>query len=251
MVCANNIYTRVMDTNTPKNRSADINHVEHLWKKRFGIDASVYDRLLLYLQKPEDWCEYNDFTGRRYYKYAPEFTMEEVSVSALRNGYEFYLFGQIDSRPRWYDINIYYHQTLLDSLGGVALDGGRYFTSTPLTDGFPKQGLNWAVSYKFFIEGTINHVMNNFYFTGTAELSEAATSRERFLECVLVFKSEIEKIQFENYVFENFEKTKMPWDSLPLPYFEDIEGYAMDALRKDYADALILQRMLSDFRAYG
>ena len=34
---ANYIYTRVMDSNTPKNRSADLANIEMLWKKRFGL----------------------------------------------------------------------------------------------------------------------------------------------------------------------------------------------------------------------
>lgn len=33
-VYANNIYTRVMDTSTPKNMSAEIHYVEYLWKRR-------------------------------------------------------------------------------------------------------------------------------------------------------------------------------------------------------------------------
>ena len=36
-VRANHIYTRVMDTNTPIDKSADINHIEYLWRKRFYI----------------------------------------------------------------------------------------------------------------------------------------------------------------------------------------------------------------------
>lgn len=47
-VFANNIYTRIMDTNTPKNASADINVIEKLWKKRFGIDATVLERALFF-----------------------------------------------------------------------------------------------------------------------------------------------------------------------------------------------------------
>lgn len=35
---ANHIYTRVMDTNTPKDKSADPDRVEKLWKKRFALD---------------------------------------------------------------------------------------------------------------------------------------------------------------------------------------------------------------------
>ncbi|MGI6567580.1 MAG: helix-turn-helix domain-containing protein [Limnochordia bacterium] len=34
-VRANHVYTRVMDTNTPKDKSADRTHIESLWKKSF------------------------------------------------------------------------------------------------------------------------------------------------------------------------------------------------------------------------
>lgn len=56
-VFANNIYVRIVDTNTPKNSSADINIVETLWKKRFGINATILERVILYLQNPADWIE--------------------------------------------------------------------------------------------------------------------------------------------------------------------------------------------------
>lgn len=38
-VCANQIYTRVGDTNTPKNTSANYAHVEHLWQIHFERKA--------------------------------------------------------------------------------------------------------------------------------------------------------------------------------------------------------------------
>lgn len=59
------------------------------------------------MQKPYDWVDSDD--GKKFYKYAPEFTLEDIQAEDFRNDYEFYLFNQCDSRPRWYDINIYYH----------------------------------------------------------------------------------------------------------------------------------------------
>lgn len=121
-VFSNNIYTRIMDTNTPKNASADINVIERLWKKRFGIDATALERALLFLQKPYDWVDSDD--GKKFYKYAPEFTLEDIQAEDGRNGYEFYLFNQCDSHPRWYgtmqklDGKDWRHENLL-SLAGV------------------------------------------------------------------------------------------------------------------------------------
>ncbi len=247
-VFANNIYARIMDTNTPKNSSADINIVEKLWKKRFGIDAAAFDRALLFLQNPCDWVDSDD--GKKFYKYAPEFTIEDISAEEHRNGYEFYLFNQYDSYPRWYDINIYYHQTLLYSLGGVALDGGRCFTSTPRTDGislYKESYHNWDISYKYFVKNSIEYIVHLFYITD--DMDEERIARQRFFECVLVFESEFERMKFNDFVITNYEKYNVDAFSDRLPHFPDLEGYNMDAFKKDYLQSQLLQQMLKEFRS--
>lgn len=246
-IFANNIYVRIMDTNTPKNSSGDINIVETLWKKRFGINATALERVILYLQSPSDWIDsYNK--SRRYYKFAPEFVIEQVSASDERDGYEFYLFGQYDIRPHWYDINIYYHQTLLDSIGGAALDGGRCFTATPKMAGLSLSGnrMNWDISYKYFIKESIEYIIHKFYITD--DMDEELTSRRRFLECVLIFNSTLEKTSFDKYVKENYSHYIVSDFEGKLPHFQQIEGYDMSAFKKAYLDALMLKKMLDDFR---
>lgn len=246
-VFANNIYSRIMDTNTPKTASADINIIEKLWKKRFGIDATAMERVMLFLQKPNDWIDSDD--GKKYYKYSPEFTLEDISAEESRNGYEFYLFNQFDFRPRWYDINIYYHQTLLYSLGGVALDGGRCFTSTPLTDGisiYKETYHHWDVCFKYFIKDSIEYIVHKFYITD--DMDEERTARQRFLECVLVFDSELEKLQFEDFVIHNYDKYDINAFNDKLPYFPNLEGYNMEEFKKRYLQSQLLQKMLVDFK---
>jgi len=44
-VKANYIYTRVGDTNTDIDKSADCNHIEYLWKKRFGLHMTPFEKL--------------------------------------------------------------------------------------------------------------------------------------------------------------------------------------------------------------
>ncbi len=247
-VFANNIYARIMDTNTPKNATADINVIEKLWKKRFGIDATALERALLFLQKHYDWVDSDD--GKKFYKYAPEFTLEDIQAEDGRNGYEFYLFNQCDSHPRWYDINIYYHQTLLYSLGGAALDGGRCFTSTPRTDEislYTENYHHWDVSYKYFIKDSIEYIVHLFYITD--DMDEELTARQRFLECVLIFESEFERTKFKDFVIANYEKYDIDAFRNQLPYFPDLEGYNMDAFKKDYLQSQLLQQMLKDFRS--
>lgn len=52
-----NIYTRIVDTNTPKNSNADIDKVEWLWKKRFGLVGNFEHRLKRILLSDGWVCE--------------------------------------------------------------------------------------------------------------------------------------------------------------------------------------------------
>ena len=47
-VNANNIYTRVMDSNTPKNKTAEISQIEYLWKKRFRLLMAPLNRYFIF-----------------------------------------------------------------------------------------------------------------------------------------------------------------------------------------------------------
>lgn len=44
------MYTRVVDNNTPIDKQADLNDVEFLWRKRFGLLESPLDRIMMYLK---------------------------------------------------------------------------------------------------------------------------------------------------------------------------------------------------------
>ena len=101
-VRANHVYTRVMDINTPKDKSADRTHIESLWKKSFHLDAGPLERVTHYLTFPDAWDHSPIETHSiQYYRYYPEYTIEKIE-DLHRNGYEYYLFNQSDSRPRQY-----------------------------------------------------------------------------------------------------------------------------------------------------
>lgn len=248
-VNANNIYTRIMDTNTPKNRSADIQKIEYLWKKRFRLIESPLERVKYYLKYKKDWINSPDcsISFKQYYKYFPEFVIEHVSAEEDRNGYEYYLFNQYDSTPHWYDINIYYHQTLLASFGGAELDGGRYFTSTPLTSVIQLGNYhNWDIVYKYFIIDTLQYIIHQFYYEPDGD--EETYSHNKFEECILIFKSFNEKDEFEKFVVDNWKKKDKYERNIYMPYFPEIEGYNMETIKKEYKDVQILKNMLKEFR---
>jgi len=197
-VRANHIYTRIMDTNTPIDKSADINYIEYLWRKRFHLDETPLEKASYYLKYPQNWAnspiEY-DFC--KFYKPAPEFIIRK-DHDETRTDYEFYLFGQMDSRPRWYTITLYYYQTALEQFIGAALDGGRCFVVAPPISGVSfSEHFSWDVSYRYYEIDTLEYtVLQFFQFGGTSDYY----AFNRFMKCVLMFSSETERSQFEAYV---------------------------------------------------
>ena len=80
-------------------------------------------------------------------------------------------------------------------------------------------------------------------------MDEERIARQRFFECVLVFESEFERMKFNDFVITNYEKYNVDAFSDRLPHFPDLEGYNMDAFKKDYLQSQLLQQMLKDFRS--
>lgn len=246
-VFANNIYTRVMDTNTPKEKSADIHHVEYLWKKRFRLISTPLERVKYYLEKSDEWIHsISGISSKKYYKYFPEFTIEHTQEDYL-DGYEFYLFNQTDRRPRWYEIKLYYHQTLLFTTGGISLDGGRYFTSTPFTDYISlTDRQDCDISFKYFIKDTLEYTIHEFYFSRGED--EESTSYRKFMECMIVFDSEDEKESFKEYVLSVWHDNHKYSQDIWIPHIPEIKGYITDAFKQEYKDVQILKNIFEEFK---
>lgn len=247
-VMPNNIYTRVMDTNTPKNKSADLSHIEMLWKKRFGLLSPPLERMMIYLKNPDLWENSPNAypTEKQYYRFSPEFTIETVHDES-KNGYQFYLFNQTDIHPRWYDINLYYHQTMIASLEGVSLDGGRYFTPSPRTDGVSlTQYHHWDITFKYYIKNSIEYIVHEFYYHPDGD--DETIAHDRFMNCILVFETDTEKEEFKFFVAQNWENKQEYNKNIRVPYFEEIEGYNMDVIKEEFLNSQILKNMFNQFR---
>lgn len=246
-VKAYHIYTRVVDNNTAIDKQADINDVEFLWRKRLGIDLPALERMMIYLKSQDLWDSSPiDFERKMYYRFSPEFTIETV-MDDSKNGYQYYLFNQTDIHPRWYDINLYYHQTMLASLEGLSLDGGRYFTPSPRTDGVSlTQYHHWDIAFKYFIKYSSEYIVHEFYYHPDGD--DETIAHDKFMECILLFDTNAEKEEFKEYISHNWENKQNYSDNIWLPYFEEVAGYNMDAIKEEYLDSQILQKMLIEFR---
>lgn len=243
-----NIYTRIMDTNTPINKSADLPHVEMLWKKRFGLLVSPLERMKIYLKQSDLWdsSPYN-INEKMYYRFSPEFTIEKIIDETHCNAYQYYLFNQTDTHPNWYDINLYYHQTMLTSFEGVSLDGGRYFTPSPKTDGITLTQYNhWDITFKYFIKSSIEYIVHQFYYQQNNY--EEKNAHDRFVECIIIFEDNDEKETFKKYIINNWKNKQKYNSNILLPCFPEIKGYNMSTFKEEFKNSQILKKMFIEFK---
>lgn len=240
-----NIYTRVIDSNTPKDKSADIIHIEYLWKKRFHLLDSPKDRVFYLLKNRNDWIDLHDSTSSTclYYSLMPEYTIE-WSPCDDRSGYEYYLFNQTDSTPYWYDIRIKYHQTVIYSDLGVFLDGGRYFTNVPHTDFMYLD--DRTVILKYFIEDSKEMKLHNFLYKN--DNYDETYAKMKFEESILIFVDEDEKEYFKNYVFHNWSRRQVFLFNFVKPVFCVPDHYIKQEFEIELENAYVLNKMLVDFR---
>lgn len=247
-VRASSIYTRVMDTNTPIDKSADINHIEQLWRKRFHLDDTPIEKFRYYLRSPDDWETIQDNDMGYFYKYSPEYTIT-CEKDESTNGYEYYMFGQVNTTPSWWLITLRYHQTAIEQFQGIALDGGRSFVVAPCR---AYDLLNTgASSFGFYIQNDLRCRLLEFYHC--KETSEEYSYQD-YMKAIIVFWSERECKSFLNYVqthMEEYHEIYKRRGNTDLPHFSNLSGYDMEHLKKDYKDALVMCDMLNEFRATG
>ena len=244
-VRANNVYTRVMDTNTPIDKSADINHVEQLWRKRFHLDDTPVEKFRYYFRKPDDWEFIQDNDTGYFYKYSPEYTIISEKDESI-NGYEYYMLGQVNTNPSWWLITLRYHQTAIERFQGLALDGGRSFVVAPHR---AYDLLNTGVSpFGFYIQNDLRTHLLEFYHR--KETFDEYSYRS-FMNVISVFQSENEYKLFLNYLLTHMEKFNEICDQLGttrLLHSLRQTGDNMNKFKKEYQDALAVRQMLSEFR---
>lgn len=237
---AHHIYSRVMDSNTDRDKSADPHIVEQLWANRFALNASAMDRARQLLQSPEKW-ESEPILGNGYFhSIYPEFTVR-YTHDETKNSHEYYLFSQINHTPNWYEINLQYHQTILFSCIGASLDSGAFFVPCPEMEFLYRHGPS-HYGFSCYTKGTMEYLLYEFFLAKEPKTMHSVVPRMRFLECIPVFESEDEKKYFLDYAEHHAHNYVKKEYRLPL-FSKENECYA-----DHYRSALMVQDMLHDYR---
>lgn len=197
-VRANHIYTRVGDTNTDIDKSADINNVEYLWKKRFLLTRSPFEQIMKRLEKKGEWKQDEDL----YYNMLnPEFTITiEYDDEGPELVPEFYAYAVSNPATMYQMLSIKYFGTQLYGKQIVYLDSGRYVTPTPEWEFlfFGEYRVHADYAFKYFIKNSPAYKLNEFLYD--EEEHEASFARGRFFEVVLLFEDTMEKDAFLEYL---------------------------------------------------
>lgn len=127
IVRANYIYTRVGDSNTDINKSADINHVEYLWKKRFLINRPPLERIKNKLRIKREWKREEGFF---YNIFNPEYTVTLENDEDSTHP-EFYSYVMTNHSTSYGIVDIKCFGTKMFGQQYAVLDSGRYVTTIP------------------------------------------------------------------------------------------------------------------------
>lgn len=189
------VYTRVNDTNTPIDRNADMDKIEYLWRKRFGIHLSTIDKLNLYLGNIDSWI-YSDVRSSFYYQYDPLFTIHIEEKDTLDRREEFYNKLFINStRFDWQQYNIKYNGIIIHDGWASYNDGGNILIANP-QKGIVKIDHSKIFSFYYYVQSDIQGMLNNIFLK--YYLDDTRETFRRIKDCIIEFQDEEEMKSFEN-----------------------------------------------------
>lgn len=227
------IYTRIQDSNTDRNKSADINIVEKLWANRFSLNAPILEKVQNLLLKPEMWkCE-GTFEETYYNTVYPEIKIE-CMIDEERTGYEYYMFCTSAPAPSWYKLVIKYHQTIIYTTLLASLDEGTLLVPCP--------DYTYMESNEFFYcytKGTMQHALYQFFLCKNIS-DRAKVDKEQYEQCVPIFNSVAEKKNFIKYLQSNFDVNlikNISTPKFPIQYADYKNTYAFAVIVKKYLDS--------------
>ena len=206
---ANYIYTRVQDNNTPIDTCADINHVEYLWKKRFGLITTPLEQVNVLLKKPDDWIEEE---SRYYHKMFPQFTIEiEKDDDDSGRCRMFYHHVQMNNRFSYGTIKLFHYTTQLFSCQCTGLDEDRM--TAPCPDSIFIHSLRRPddmIGIYYYAADSIKYLLLRFLERkiGEGNGHEAQIATNRLLSVVLIFDSDNSAEQFKKYINDNLSVFK-------------------------------------------
>jgi putative abi-alpha protein len=267
-VKAHNVYTRIQDTNTPIDKTADPDKEEKLWRKRFHIDEPVHIKAMYYLESPKDWesseTDWSDsyivtdeqedlnlklyrpvWNNRYYYRYAPEYSINFTSYCSDISNEHFLCLLFPDSSGTVMDVIVKVNNQIVYNHFYVNLDGTRAKLIRPRSDAIILNdnpfGRTFTMSY--IVKGSFDYMVNEFLIK-SQNSNDIGHCIRRWKKYVIQFESEYEKSKFEEHIMSEYD------DALYDQEIGNIEDIVPENKLRDldvnhnklYKDAKVLMR---------
>ena len=269
------IYTRIVDTNTPKDMSADIDKVEWLWKKRFGLIGNSNHRLKRILLSDgwvcEDESEYQEHFFNEHYPEiridanTDEIAFQEVCCTAhdsffylyantmfwnwssseklRRKCYDIRWFGNrirqffTISAPKMYFDFVEPEIAFLNTDIGILLD----------------QGHGLGAQYAYFIKDSIEYLL--FQMMLPLQASESVRDKYGYKgvfcsNVIPLFTDKNEYTEFIDYITENQKQFKLEYDEINVDndMFTGAQAESDPRIKQSYRLGTLLVRWLDEWR---
>lgn len=187
------IYTRVNDINTPRIQTANIEHTEFLWRKRFGIDLSPSQKLLHLLEHTEDWSETTWDSDRHSYNLkSPEY---QIIVFDSDEGYETLSYFYDDEKMSYAPLQLKYLTTTLYETELWYMDMGRCL--------IPKPEIRYKIEnglfYYYIEKDSLSGKLLPFFAYGKYQCNNRSGQQIP----VLIFDNSQERFEFEDWFSQN------------------------------------------------
>jgi hypothetical protein len=135
------------DTNISLNNSAPEDHIELMWRERFGIGLTPLRRMLMLLDQPDAW-EKMDGDSYLYHRDFPEYKIiegKELNSNFVEEWSEKFPNPHASS----FYVELWYNNTILKRSAFVSVDGARYMVPLPETISEGKWKINRnSIEYK-------------------------------------------------------------------------------------------------------
>lgn len=200
VVKAYHIYTRVGDTNTPMDKSADIGFVEKMWKQRFGLDLSPLEKMKqLLCEPPERWKKEINDKRRAYYIESPEFHIDFSKPEHMEKPEPYCFFYPNESGFHGV-ASFKYHSTVLFELEYVYCDEMRKILPAPEWSNVaqPHKGNGFYFYYFYYDMSSLLGLFSYFLTDNKLDFTSRGGGAP-----FICFENENERLEFENHISHN------------------------------------------------
>lgn len=203
-----NIYTRIQDTNTPVDKTADYDKAELLWKKRFHLNASPLEKFNYYIKDTDNWI-FDSYANELYYKYSSElFKIQEIREED--NGTNT-VWDHIGIYVPWhkYRVEITWQNVVIKT--DEVISNSKYSVLMP---DFPHLQFDNDTNiyyYWCYVKNSNREILNRLI---VRDHSTAQILDFDFYPNIIYFKNTNEKTEFEDYLHDNWNTLKNEFDKI-------------------------------------